>query len=146
MFQQQWYSRTFIWASQLHEKSNENVLFTKNIYTNDARRTSLFTKELHLTCWPYELAVWPWRLTAHIVRVHKCFKNMCWNQHWRNNINNSVVKNIYKNSWIMYSTWSWKVETLIMRIQIDTLRYKTHINMYGSCGQDQKFVCRSISY
>ena len=68
MFQQEWYSRTFIWASQLHEKSNENLLFTKNIYTNDARHTSLFTKEVHLTCWPYELAVWPWRLTAHIVR------------------------------------------------------------------------------
>ena len=60
---------TYVYLSfTITRKMQWKLLFTKNIYTNDARRTSLFTKEVHLTGWPYELAVWPWRLTAHIVR------------------------------------------------------------------------------
>ena len=59
----------------IRRKWNGKLLFSKNINKNDARHTSLFTKEVHLTCRVYELAVWPRRLTAHIVRGRIAYSN-----------------------------------------------------------------------
>ena len=54
-------------------------------------------------------------------------------------IGSKQLENLCWNSWIMYSIWSWRVQTLIMIIQSDALWWN-HINLYGSCWQDEKFV------
>ena len=60
----------------------EKAFILRNYFENDARHTSLFTQEVHLTVWIYELAVWTKLLTTHIVRgghetinLHKCVRH-----------------------------------------------------------------------